>query len=158
MLADRQGLEHLRNISLALSLHVQEWIEWQGAGKEFPLELTLAVPTWMSRWKPISAAAIKKAPSRSLLDVMPSTDADRASMRAIEQVCDQADKLALVVPEGRQLSIILVPTRLEFMQWNGYSGLLDPTQQAANWCDDSAQWTQFWHGWHLVLALEYASW
>ena len=69
MLADKQGIEYLRNIALALSLEVSSWVEWQGAGKDFTLEMTLAVPTWMKSWKPVSETVIKRAKSRDMFDV-----------------------------------------------------------------------------------------
>ncbi|HUR26999.1 MAG TPA: hypothetical protein VM509_02340, partial [Planctomycetota bacterium] len=68
------------------------------------------------------------------------------------------DKLALVMPQGRQLRLILAPTRLDFMRWAGYSGLFEERNKGMIWFDDTAQWTQFWLGWDLVVALEYASW
>ncbi len=158
MLADKQGIENLRNIALALSLEVSSWVEWQGAGKEFTLEMTTIVPAWTKSWKPVSDAGIKRAKSRDMLDVMDASDTERAQLKLISDLCDKTDKLALVPPEGRQLPLILAPTRLEFMQWNGYAGLLDESLKTVNWFDDAAQWTQFWSGWNLVLALEYAPW
>jgi hypothetical protein len=44
------------------------------------------------------------------------------------------------------------------MRWNGYGGLIDPAQKALTWLDDAASWAQFWLGWDLVLALQYAPW
>ncbi|MBK8178311.1 MAG: hypothetical protein IPK67_05330 [Planctomycetes bacterium] len=158
MLDDKEGLQFVRDVALCLSVQVQEWATWQGAGTSFTPEMVQAVPAWSQRWKPVNAAAIAKAKSRDLRDVLATTDADRALLVAMEALCDDGAKFALVTPEKKNLHIVLVPTRLEFMRWIGYSGLLDESMKALNWWDDSAQWTQFWHGWTLVLALEYASW
>lgn len=158
MLADKPGLDNLHNIALALSNAVDSWAQWQGAESALSLEMITAVPAWSAHWKPVNESVIKKAKSRDLVDVMPTTDAERALLKSIEEACDKADRFALVVPAGRQMRLILAPTRLDFMQWAGYSGLLDDTLKKLNWIDDAAQWTQFWFGWDLVIALEYASW
>ena len=158
MLGDKQGLDNLRGITLALSLAVGEWVRWQDCGPKLSLDSVMLWPRWMAQWKPQKPALIAKAKSRDLMDVMPLDDAERALVKQLEGLCDDATSLALVIPQGRQLRLILAPTRLEFMQWNGYSGIADESLQAINWYDDAAQWTQFWLGWDLVLALEYASW
>jgi len=80
MLANKPGLDNLRNIALALSLQVNEWVKWQGAETAFDLDMVMAVPGWMARWKPINAAQIKKAKSRDLLDIMGATDSERAAL------------------------------------------------------------------------------
>lgn len=158
MLADKEGLAFVREVALALSLQVGDWVSWQGGGESFTVDMTLAVPTWIARWKPVNGAAFAKAKSRDFRDVLATTDADRAALAAIEALCDDASRLALVTPDKKNMRVILAPTRLEFMRWIGYSGLADESMKALNWWDDAAQWTQFWHGWNLVLALEYASW
>lgn len=158
MLANKAGIDNLRNIALALSLQVNEWVRWQGAQTAFDLDMLMAVPGWMAHWKPINEAQIRKAKSRDLLDIMAASDSERAAMKTIETLCDDGEKLALRIPEGRQLQVILAPARLDFMRWIGYGGLVDETSKANNWFDDAAQWTQCWLGWKLVLALEYASW
>ncbi|MEO6708018.1 MAG: hypothetical protein ABI054_09175 [Planctomycetota bacterium] len=158
MVSDKPGLENLRNIAVALSLAVNTWAEWQNAQSSFSPEMIGAMPAWSAHWKPVNEATIKRAKSRDLTDVMPTTDAERALVKSIEEACDKADKFALIVPESRQLRLILAPTRLDFMQWNGYTGLFDEKLKGVNWFDDAAQWMQFWIGWDLVIALEYASW
>ncbi|HUR29479.1 MAG TPA: hypothetical protein VM509_14920, partial [Planctomycetota bacterium] len=158
MVTDKGSLDNLRNIAFALGNAVSEWSDWQGAGSTFSLEMTTAVQFWSLKWKPVSEATIQRAKSRDLRDVMPTSDAERALLQSIEEACDKTDKLALVVPDGRQVKIILAPTRLDFMQWAGYSGLVEERNKGLIWFDDTAQWTQFWLGWDIVVALEYASW
>jgi hypothetical protein len=158
MLGDKQGLDNLRNITLALSRAVIEWTQWQGAEKQVSQDMTQLIPRWAAQWKPTKSFAIKKANSRDFTDVMGLDDEQRALLKQLEDLCDDPANLALVIPQGRQLRLILAPTRLGFMQWNGYAGLADESLRAVIWFDDASQWTQFWLGWDLVIALEYASW
>jgi hypothetical protein len=158
MLADKASVDNLRNIALSLSNAIMTWADWQDAKSVMSPEMMAAIPAWAKTWKPVPEAAIKRAKSNDMLDVMGATDAERALLKSIEEACDKTDKFALVVPEGRQLRLVLAPTRLDFMQWIGYWGLIDEQGKQLNWLLDSAQWTQFWLGWDEVLALEYASW
>lgn len=158
MLKDKAGLDQLRQVTMALSLAANQWTEWQGGGEFATVDMLMFWPRWMATWKPANASTIAKATSRDMLDVMRADESDRAMSAAWVAGCDSTEKLALVPPDGRQLRMILVPSRLEFMQWVGYSGLIDAASKDANWQPDAAQWTQFWLGWDLVIALEYASW
>jgi hypothetical protein len=156
MLAQKELLARLQRVLQGLGEATATWLDWQGALGE---EERLAAETWshwIGGWKPLKAAKADEA--RELLDAFAADEAERAAGARLVSVCDDAERLALVVPEGRQQRLILAPSRLEFIRWVGYAGLADEAAKAQNWLPDTHQWAQFWLGWDLVLALEYSPW
>ena len=155
MLSDAEGLEHLRDVVLGLANASEVWLRWQGVEPEEDLAKPLV--RWTKKWKPLKAKDLDRRDSRQLVDLMPTDEKVRAALTRLVELAD-AEDLALRVPEGRQLRLMLAPTRLDFMRWNGFSGHVDADLQPVNWLADAHQWTQIWFGWDLVLALEYAPW
>jgi hypothetical protein len=158
LLADKQGLEDLRAITVALSTAALEWVRWQGAGGALAPEQAEVWAKWVAHWKPVKGAPHGDAPSRDLVDLLATSAEERALIEGLRDLCRSGEHLSLFVPEGRAVRLILAPTRLEFMRWNGYGGLLDEEVRGASWRPDAVQWMQFWLGWDVVLALEYAPW
>jgi hypothetical protein len=157
MAVDKDAFEDLQGIVLAVHALSAEWVRWQGAGAELP-DAEKVLKRW-AKTKPVKAGDLAKRPdARDLFDLLAAEPETRAPFDALVELCDSSDDLALVVPEGQQIRLILAPTRKEFMGWAGYSGLIDETQQAVNWDQTAATWAQFWLGWDLVLALEYSPW
>jgi len=158
MLVDKERVEHLKQAVLGLYAGCESWVTWQGAGDKLP-DVDKPLKKWASKWKPLKEKELASKPdARELFELVDTGDDVRAAFADLVALCDSKDDLSLVIPEGRQMRLILAPTRKEFMRWIGYGGLIDASMQHANWVEGAESWAQFWQGLDLVLALEYAPW
>ena len=158
-LGDKQNAEDLKAIVAALLQMQSRWIDWvarpeAGAAKE---DLA-ALGKWVAGWKPASLAKAKAAQDKDLFALLEAPeDVRAAAKRARDLLLDP--KATVVVPRERRLvRLLLAPTRREFFELAGYAGLVDPELRKQLWTPSTEQWTNFWLGWNLVLALEYPPW
>lgn len=158
ILLDKEGSGELKDVLLGLHGASEEWVRWQGAGDALTDE-SKAIKKWASKWKPLKEKELaKRGDVYDLFELIETPPEVRDAFAAVGAVCDSTEELALVVPEGRQVRLILAPTRKEFMQWAGFSGVVDPSLKDVNWHTGAASWGQFWLGWDIVIALQYAPW
>ena len=160
-LADKSGAENLRRVTLALVDTEARWIDWLGKGEPAAAAPKADVETlraWIKSWKPAALAKPESAPDKSMFALFGATDAQRAAAKRLAETLCHPDALGLAPKDGAPLSVLFAPTRRDFVELEGYTGLLDPTQQAQLWTKDGTLWTTFWLEWNLVIALEYPPW
>jgi hypothetical protein len=170
-LEDKQRAEDLRAIVAGLVEMQSRWIDRvaaapaEGAKAAAPSPAAAAAKAdlaalgkWVAGWKPAALAKAKGAEAKDLFALLGAPEEVRAaSKQARDFLLDP--KGALVVPRDRRLvRIVLAPGRRDFFELAGYAGLVDPALQAQLWTPSTEQWTNFWLGWDLVLALEYPPW
>jgi hypothetical protein len=117
-----------------------------------------ALATWVKGWKASAFAKAASAKEKDVYSLAGGGDAERAASAELEKLLSNADVIGIAPREIKRLSIVLAPTRRDFVELLGYAGLVDPAQQAALWTESSSGWTSFWIGWNFVLALEYPGW
>jgi hypothetical protein len=158
----KQCSEDFGQLAVALLDYQRLWIEWLTFGTEngtAGLEDLALVREWVDGWfvKRLSKLA-KKPPTLDLCEFFEMPDEVRAAEQRLFQFLHDSEKLGLPLPDGRAVRIALSPTRLDFIQWVSYAGLLAPDEQEKIWVEGVDEWTQFWCAWTLVAALEYAPW
>lgn len=158
-LGDKQHAEDLKAIVAGLLQMQSRWIDWVAPADATAAKADLAaLGKWVADWKPASLAKAKGAPDKDLYALLDAPEEVRAAaQRAQAFLLDP--KGAVVVPRERRLvRLLLAPRRRDFFELAGYAGLLDPELRTQVWTDSLEQWTNFWLGWDLVLALEYPPW
>lgn len=160
-LAQKGAAEDLRSLTTALLDTESNWIDWLAKGDAAAAAPKADVETlkaWVKGWKFAGLAKAESAPDKSLYTLLGATDAQKAALQRLRDTLCKADALGIAPKNGAPLSILFAPTRRDFVELVGYTGLVDPTQQKQLWTWDATMWTGFWLDWNLVLALEYPPW
>jgi hypothetical protein len=163
-LSDKQEVEDLKTVVVSLLEMQSKWIDLlapdpakvQGAHADIT-----ELENWVKSWKQPSLANVKpeeKGKDHDLFKVLAANEAQtKAAARLTDFVC-KPDALGVAPKEQQPLHILLSPTRRDFVELVGYAGLLDETKQAELWKPAVSEFTTFWIGWDLVMALEYPPW
>lgn len=117
-----------------------------------------ALITWVKTWKPPAFSKAETAADKDLFALLGANDAQKKAAKELGEYLLSADELVAVPKTGQKVHILFAPTRLDFIELIGYTGLVDPTQQGQLWNKTATMWTGFWLDWTLVLALEYPPW
>jgi len=134
-------------------------VGWMRPAPEVSAQLaedSATLRAWVESWKGNKLARIKG-------------DGDLyVELEASPQVLAARDRLRAALADGHTLGVapqyvdgvtlLVCPTRRDFMELVGFLGLLDPSWRPANWNEGTSQWTQVWFGQVLALALAYAPW
>jgi len=160
-LSQKGALEDLRTLADALLETEEHWVDWlaqdaaTAAGPKADIETLKA---WVKSWKPAALAQVEKAADKNLLALLEASEAQKTAAQHLREMLCQPDALGLAPREGQPLSLVFAPTRRDFVDLAGYTGLVDATQQAQLWTRAASLWTTFWLGPNLVVALEYPPW
>ncbi|MBK7877376.1 MAG: hypothetical protein IPJ77_16835 [Planctomycetes bacterium] len=160
-LGDKTRIEELQRQCSALIQLQARWIEL--LAKDAPaaksgVEAAGVLAKWVQGWKPGVVTKGALAEKHTLAELFGATDAERAAQERLATLLATPDVLGVAPREIKRLSIVLAPTRRDFVELLGYTGLVDTTQQKLLWTETASGWTSFWMGYHFVLALEYPSW
>jgi hypothetical protein len=169
-LSDRQRFEDFKSVATGVADLQSHWLDWfasppaEGAAPDAKAtSLTQAktdlqtLRSWIQSWKPTQISNLDRAEDKSLAVALePKPAVVEAAKRLPGLLFDCG--LGLVPLEGRHVRLIFSPTRLDFMQFLGFSGLEDEPTRTMNWVEGTSEWTQFWMGWTHVVALEYSPW
>ncbi len=158
---DKQGFENLHALAAAYLELEGRWIDWLGKGdaKCAPLKADVeTLKAWVKGWKPAGLAKAESAADKDLFALFGASDAQKTAVQHLVDALCHPDALGLAPRDGAPLSIVFAPTRHDWMELLGYTGLLDATQQTQLWSKDATMWTTFWLGWDFVIALEYPPW
>ena len=160
-LAQKSAVDDLRGLANALLETQDVWIDWIGKGAPAAAAPKADIETlkaWVKTWKAPALAKADSAPDKSLFALFGAKEAEKTAAQHLRDTLCHPDALGLAPKNGIPLSILFAPTRRDFMELVGYTGLVDATQQAQLWTKDSTMWTTFWLDWTLVVALEYPPW
>jgi hypothetical protein len=160
-LAQKGAFEDLRALANALLDTQAHWVDWLAKGEPAAAQPLAEIETlrgWVKSWKPASLAKADAAPDKSLFTLCAASEAQKAAAQQLRDALCRPETLGLSPKNGAPLSILFAPTRKDFVDLLGYTGLMDTTQQTQLWTQDATMWTTFWLDWNLVLALEYPPW
>lgn len=160
-LPQKGAFEDLRALSNALLDAEARWVDWLAKGEPAaaqPQADIEALRGWVKSWKQAALAKVESASDKSLFTLCAASEAQKAAAQHLRDALCHPDALGLAPKNGVPLSLVFAPTRKDFMDLVGYTGLVDPAQQTLLWTKDATMWTTFWLDWNLVLALEYPPW
>jgi hypothetical protein len=160
-LEDKSKAEDFKAVATGLVDMQGKWIQWLASDPKVASDSAADIATlraWVQSWKPAQLDDLQKAKDKNLLVALKAESEVTDASTRIDKRMHSSGELGLAPSSSKNARVILSPTRLDFVGWLGYSGLADDAVRGANWTDDAAQWTQFWSGWDLVVALEYAPW
>lgn len=160
-LAQKGGFEDLRALSNAYLDTQDRWIDWLGKGEPAAAAPKADIETlrgWVKSWKPAALVKPESAADKSLFALLGASEAQKSAAQHLRDTLCHPDALGLAPKNGVPLSVVFAPTRHDFIELLGYTGLLDPTQQTQLWTRDATLWTTFWLEWNFVVALEYPPW
>lgn len=160
-LVDKAHVDELQRQCGALVDLQAKWIELLGkdaAAAKPGVEAATALRAWVSSWKPAVVTKAALAEKHELVELFGAGDAERGAQEKLAALLSNPDVLGVAPREIKRLSIVFSPTRRDFVELLGYTGLVDATQQKTLWTETASGWTSFWMGYHFVLALEYPSW
>jgi hypothetical protein len=111
---------------------------------------------WIQGLAPGDLAKAGRSDERDLARaVQAPMEAAAALQRLAVSMVDRA-ALGVAPQYVESVGLVLVPKRLEFMEWIGGLGAADAQWASQHWNDGASEWTQFWKGPTMFLALEYA--
>lgn len=149
-------------LAAALVQLQHHWIGWQTAGTDAGAGAQADVETlrrWVVAWDTKKLARLAAKPEQlDLVKYLEMPTEVAAAEERLWSFLHDAKRVGLPMMAGKSAQIALSPTRLDFMQWVGYAGLVEPEQRQAFWVPGIDQWTQIWSGWTMITALEYAPW
>lgn len=160
-IGEKGHAEDLRSIAAAL-LQVQiRWIDWLAKGNakaEAPKADAETLIAWTKTWKMPTLAKAENGKETDLFKLLGANEAQNKAAADLTAFMTSPDVLGVAPKNGDKVHVLFAPTRLDFVQLMGYTGMLDPTQQKQLWNKSSTVWTAYWLDWTLVLALEYPPW
>jgi hypothetical protein len=158
-LADSKLAKLYTKVSLRILDLQERFVDWMEPTPEVATRLGADIETlrgWVGSWKSNKLARIKGdgdlyAEFEAPAEVLAARDSLHAAL---------SDPATLgVAPQYVEgVTLLLCPTRRDFMELCGFLGLLDPAWRAENCSRGTAEWTQVWCGSVIALALEYAPW
>ncbi len=113
---------------------------------------------WIGGWKKNALKKVAKGEGGALLDALQADETVREAAERLAPMVFDAETMAVVPQFIDVIPIVFAPTRLNFMQFVGYGGMLKPELQDSIWKPYVAEWTQFWIDQTMVVALEYSPW
>jgi len=161
-LTERKRPEELREVVIALIDLQEGWLKQlmqRGSDRNAMLDDLASVRSWVADWEPRELRRVGRGEEG--VDLYTSLEAPvgvRAAQERVDALLHDPERLGLAMRTDKTARLILCPTRRDFMRWLAFAGLVEPERRSELYVDGCDQWTQFWTGWNLVLAMEYASW
>ena len=160
-LDDKQHTEAFRDVSAGVCDLQSHWADWlvlapdkaKAAHTDFA-----AYRAWIEGWKLPSLLNIAKEPDKDVFALFKTDAAILDLQKRLHDLMFSTADIGLVPQKSGDVRVVFAPTRLDFMQALGFSGMIDAEAKKTNWVDGASEWTQFWLGQTLVIALEYAPW
>jgi hypothetical protein len=160
-LEEKKYFEQLRSLCTNLLEMEVHWVAWTCTDPK-QLEAARAdvkeLQAWIKAWRPGVLANLERAADRDLYVLMGAKDPQIQARDRLTALLCKAEPLGVAPRDETPVRILFSPTRRDFVELLGYLGLADPAMQAANWVPDATEWTNFWIGWDIVIALEYPPW
>jgi hypothetical protein len=159
-LGDQRRMEAPLLANAALDLQL-EWLR-RYAREPGTVETATAsaevLRAWIQGWSKSDLGGVAKGDGGDLLTLLHADDQVRKAAEDLAPVLLESGSMVWTPQYTERVRLLLVPTRREFMELVGYTGLVSPDRRDELWQDGVAEWTQFWVDKTLVLALEYAPW
>lgn len=116
-----------------------------------------AVSAWLGELEPGDLARAGKGDTTSFTRATQAPEALEQALERLAAALVDREKLGIAPQFVASVGLVIAPKRLEFMEWIGHLGGLDAEWAGQHWNDGASEWTQFWKGPTMFLALEYAA-
>ena len=160
-LSEKKHFEQLRALSNSLLEMQKHWVAWTATDPK-TIEAAnadiQALQAWIKTWRPAALTNLAKAEDRDVYVLMGAKEAQIQARDRLRDLLCKPEALGVAPRDNEPVRILFAPTRREFVELIGYLGLADPEKQAEHWVPQSTDWTTFWIGWDIVIALEYPPW
>ena len=163
-LADKDHIETAKAVCTDLLEFEAMWADWLAAepAQAKPVhEDVAALKAWVKSWKPASFAHLptgERMKDNDLFAVLKAGDEEKKASERLQGHLCTPDLLGVAPKEGQPIRILFSPTRRDFVELMAYVGELDPEKRAELWTRPATEFTTFWIGWDLVVAMEYPPW
>jgi hypothetical protein len=115
-----------------------------------------SVRTWLGELEPSDLARAAKGDSPSFAQAARAPQPVLDALLRLAEVLMDRERLGLAPQFVPSVGLVIAPKRLEFMEWIGHLGSQDAAWAGQHWNDGASDWTQFWSGPTMFLALEYS--
>jgi hypothetical protein len=161
-LNEKPRVDDLKALCTSLLELEAKWAEWLATepAKAQPIRADVqTLQSWVKKWSPGPLAHQPPGDKKKdLFELLSANEAEtKAAERLAESLC-KPDLLGVAPKEGGPLRVLFSPNRRDYVELMGYVGLLDETKRAELWKKEAAEWTTFWVGWDLVVAMQYPPW
>lgn len=161
-LAEKKRPDELQEVLIGILDLQRAWLEHllaKGSERNARLADVEALRDWIAGWKPRALRKLGRAGGAlDLFDALRAPAEVRRAQGRLHELLHDAAALGIAMRDDRPARVVLSPDRLDFMRWLAFAAEVEPSRRGELHVDGCDQWTQFWTGWTLVLAMEYASW
>lgn len=121
------------------------------------IEADLAtVRTWLTEAKPNDFVKAARSDQPTLAAAAKAPEPVLQALGRLAEVLVDREQLGIAPQFVENVGLVICSKRLQFMEWIGHLGHADAEWKAFHWNDGANDWTQFWKGSTMFLALEYA--
>ncbi|HVS18498.1 MAG TPA: hypothetical protein VMT18_07855 [Planctomycetota bacterium] len=115
-----------------------------------------AVSAWLTGTKPAEFVKAAASDQASLVAAAKAPDPVVLALGRLAEVLVDRERLGIAPQFVENVGLVICTERLQFMEWIGHLGTEDADWKATHWNEGANDWTQFWKGPTMFLALEYA--
>lgn len=151
----RESAGAFRDICESLFSAQRIWLEWidptgtETAQMEKDLD---TLERWAGRWK---VSAFAEPDGRGVYDIHDASDKLRAAQQRVRAGLLAGDGLGGTLSGSKPISLVLMPTRAQFVEFLNFVGWLRPELASHYWVAGTDRWMHFFLDEMLVYALEF---
>ena len=154
-LGDRERVDELRQLAMAMCDLQSKWIEWTHAEGDGARAALADLAALRKALKSAKAGPIGGSAPRELLAALGLKEVQLATARRLAEAALSGEAFGLRPRFGQAARIVFAPTRRDFLQLTAFAGLADPPRRASFWHEGIASWTEMWWGDIQVVCLEF---
>jgi len=114
------------------------------------------VRTWLEGLKGNDLVKAARSDEPSFAAAARAPEPVLAALGRLSQALVDRERLGIAPQYVERVGLVVCDKRRTFMEWIGHLGAQDPEWKSIHWNDGANDWTQFWKGPTMFLALEYA--
>lgn len=161
-LNEKPRVDDLKTVCTALLELQAKWAEWLATepAKAQPVRADVqTLQNWVKKWSPGTLAhQTQGEKKKDLYDLLSANEAETKAGEHLAELLTKPDLLGVAPKEGAPLRVLLSPNRRDYVELMGYVGLLEDEKKTELWKKEASEWTTFWVGYDLVVAMQYPPW
>lgn len=114
------------------------------------------VTTWLGESKPKDFLKVAKEPDPGLPAAAKAPQPVVEALGRLAEVLVDRERLGIAPQYVENVGLVICNERLPFMEWIGHLGTEDADWKSIHWNEGANDWTQYWKGPTMFLALQYA--
>jgi hypothetical protein len=161
-LNEKPRVDDLKAICTALLEMQAKWADWLATdpAKAQPVHADVAtLEGWVKKWSAPALAHLQPGEKKKdLFELLSANETEKKAGDRLGDLLCKPDLLGVGPKDGAPLRVLLAPNRRDYVELMGYVGLLDDAKKAELWKKEASEWTTFWMGFDLVVAMQYPPW